>query len=373
MATYPLNYSLYVPTTSLRRFVIEKHGFGQKPRTEKPLPYTFEEARYKVSYNVGDCFSSDNLLSCNGYNRLHNFVVSPNNDEAYKQAYNKAYSKFVDKLKGNTVELGTTLAEGRETIEMVAERMQMLGKAYKALKSGDFRKFLRTLRIQPKRSHKDKHWNKSRDASALWLEYWFGWSPTISTVYDLMRHAEDQTPKFQKVRGKGSVGVSGSEVSDVIGKLRACKTSYSGAVHVSVQADVAVSDPFLFKMNQLGLVNPASVAWEVMPFSFLVDWFASVSLWLEGLSDFVGVTLVDPQHAALMRISGERNCFDIRYTSSKCFHEATFQAVGMRRATSIPSPFFALKPIKGLSNTRGATAVALVVSLFAKDSGLKPR
>lgn len=372
MATYPLNYSLYIPSTSLRRFVIEKHGYGRKPRTEEPLPYTFEEARYKVSNNVGKCFDSDNLLSCYGYNRLHNFVVSPSSDESYKQAYNKAYSKFVDLLKGDTVELGTALAEGRETIVMVAERMQMLGKAYKALKSGEFRKFLRILRVQPKRPHKDLHWSKSRDASALWLEYWFGWSPTVSTVYDLMRHAEDQTPKFQKIREKGSVGVSGSDVSGVIGNSRACKTSYKGAVHVSIQAEVAVSDPFLFKMNQLGLVNPASVAWEVVPFSFLVDWFASVSTWLNGLTDFVGVTLVNPQHAALMRISGNRNCFDTRFTS-KCFHEATFQAVGMRRTTSIPSPYLVLKPMRGLSNARGATAVALVVSLFAKDSGSKTR
>jgi hypothetical protein len=35
--------------------------------------------------------------------------------------------------------------------------------------------------------------------------------------------------------------------------------------------------------GSFGLLNPAAVAWELLPFSFVVDWFLPVGRYLEGL------------------------------------------------------------------------------------------
>lgn len=39
-------------------------------------------------------------------------------------------------------------------------------------------------------------------------------------------------------------------------------------------------DPKVALFSSLGLINPASIAWEVMRYSFVVDWFLPIGPWL---------------------------------------------------------------------------------------------
>jgi hypothetical protein len=52
-----------------------------------------------------------------------------------------------------------------------------------------------------------------------------------------------------------------------------------------------LSSPHLSELQQLGLTNPALVAWELVPFSFVFDWFIQVGDWLTGLTALQGVTV----------------------------------------------------------------------------------
>lgn len=142
--------------------------------------------------------------------------------------------------------------------------------------------------------------------------------------------------------------------------------SYKLRVTWLVQAEVSISDPILYRTNQLGLVNPAAVAWELVPFSFLVDWFIGVGSWLNGLTDFVGLSLQKSFRTCYGKVEGTMYCFDTRY-AVKHFHTAQYNATVVRRMPdSVPSPFLAWKSIRGLSNTRATTAIALVLSIFSK-------
>jgi hypothetical protein len=50
-----------------------------------------------------------------------------------------------------------------------------------------------------------------------------------------------------------------------------------------------VDDVFKNKMSQLGLNSPVSLAWELIPYSFVVDWFLPIGQALEDLSKFEGL------------------------------------------------------------------------------------
>jgi hypothetical protein len=45
-------------------------------------------------------------------------------------------------------------------------------------------------------------------------------------------------------------------------------------------------------VSALGLTNPALVGWELVPFSFVVDWFTPIGSWLESLTAFEGYNVV---------------------------------------------------------------------------------
>lgn len=61
-----------------------------------------------------------------------------------------------------------------------------------------------------------------------------------------------------------------------------------------MQTRVRVTNPNLLLFNQLGLVNPAYVLWDAVPFSFVADWFLPVGRYLQSYSDWVGLHLDDP-------------------------------------------------------------------------------
>jgi hypothetical protein len=51
-----------------------------------------------------------------------------------------------------------------------------------------------------------------------------------------------------------------------------------------------MSNPQLATINSLGLTNPIAVAWELVPFSFAVDWFLPVGNTLSALTAGQGLT-----------------------------------------------------------------------------------
>lgn len=119
-----------------------------------------------------------------GSSKYHNpiWASSPSAPQAITLAQNKAWSKLMEKVKGDTSSLAVTAAEGREAFEMVAKRVTGLYRAYRHLRKGDFKKFLRELSVDPKRKHRSWVRSASNEASGLWLEYWFGWSPTVQDI-----------------------------------------------------------------------------------------------------------------------------------------------------------------------------------------------
>jgi len=55
---------------------------------------------------------------------------------------------------------------------------------------------------------------------------------------------------------------------------------------------IEVNSQSLTAAQQAGLTNPALVAWELVPYSFVFDWVCSVGDWLTALTALNGLTIV---------------------------------------------------------------------------------
>jgi hypothetical protein len=61
---------------------------------------------------------------------------------------------------------------------------------------------------------------------------------------------------------------------------------------VYVRLDYKMDNPLLAQAANLGLTNPAALAWELVPFSFVADWFVPVGDYLNCLDAALGYSFL---------------------------------------------------------------------------------
>lgn len=280
------------------------------------------------------------------------------------KSWNRAYQKFKDEIVGESSQIGTFAAERKEAFGMVANRVIGLRNAYKALRRGDFRQFLKMLSVDPKRKHRSKLRSAASEASGLWLEYWFGWSPTVNDLFllsEVLAHKPISQPYHaaSKTTLPDAVG-SASNTSSFM------EITESGFYICKTGAKVRVINPDELILQQMGLLNPLSIAWEVVPFSFVVDWFTKFGDVISTCTDFAGLELTDAYTTQFQKTTakfrtGRRR--EPRYDHSSDY---MYRLIRSTRSKGLAQPLLVYPRLSnfGQSQTRAATAVSLLIQLF---------
>lgn len=259
------------------------------------------------------------------------------NPELVASCHNQAYAKFVSKL-GDRSEMGVNLVEARRSVGMITNR------AFSLL----------TLATKFRRSVKSLKLTRPKDIAGLWLEYSFGWAPMISDIYNAADVLQRPLP--------GTRVAAGAKVHDFRsypGPVpRRERYSVSYEVRQNLVAHYRVVNPNLFLMNQLGLVNPASIAWELVPWSFVVDWFTTAGAVIGSMTDFVGLEL---NHASTTTVAVTSGVYTWTEPDGSLFDAFASRRVQMSREVGISGPTLAIRPFKGWSLQRGANALSLAV------------
>lgn len=263
------------------------------------------------------------------------------------QAKNMALTRFVGEVRDkNAASLAVTVAEWRRSHEMIVMRASQLSKALiaaKRLRFGDLAKALNVPKtLRPKVTREGM-----KTSASLWLEYHFGWEPLVKDIYEAVKVLSSNPPPI-KVRATGKCSL---EVQPASG-LGPLWTYHARAL---VQAEVWVSNVNLALANQLGIINPATVAWELVPFSFLVDWFIPVGKLLDSWSFMLGYGVKYPFNTITRRGTS---------TDIGTNYDLRFRSFAVNRALGLPPYRLVVPPFKGFSVARGATAISLVIQQF---------
>lgn len=281
-------------------------------------------------------------------------------NKAYAKLINGDFSRGLPGL-GAKAELGVTLGERAQAIEMIAKRATQLRNAVKALKRGDAKSFGRELGItKSKRFKKMTNGNKfrdtSKDVSSTFLEWHFGWVPLVKDIGDSVDVLQSEIPTTQ-LKSTATVQTSGGSQKVQWGERLV--ESWTTSVTVRMQTEVYVSNPNLRLASQLGFVNPAALIWEMVPFSFIIDWFVNVGQFLNSFTDFAGLTLVRPQTLVFGKTSESLDVFNS--TTGARISQGSGDTVRCVRTTGITGPSIRLNTtIDRLSPTRAAVAISLL-------------
>lgn len=273
----------------------------------------------------------------------------------------KAYDRFYDAVKGQTAAVGANVGEWRSSLEMVATRAAMLRSAWVNLRRGNVIGAARALGIPPDSPRVTKivrgrrrrgNVSKKHFASATWLELHFGWSPLIGDIYGAMEVL--QTPQFGQIKAVGSA----SEPFVSQQWLSWIRRFASGTFGTRYEGVFQIDNPNAFLADRMGLTNPATILWELVPFSFVVDWFTNVGQVLGALNDHAGLTWLYGSSSVKLKASGYSDYNGVTQTMSRQSQERMILG-------GPPLPSLYLKsPLGGPA--RAATQISLLVALFVK-------
>jgi hypothetical protein len=267
-------------------------------------------------------------------------------------ADNKAFSKYIEQVRSSAAML-ENFAQRKQAMTMMGDRLLQLATFAAYLKRRDFRSAAKVLYV-PSNKIPNGLKGHAKALGSNWLEFHFGWEPAVKDIYAAIDILQRDVPPA-KVKGRGTV-----KIRTVTRLDAAWFEVYEYLTHSTIASEVSVSNPNLWKANQLGLVNPVSVAWELVPFSFVVDWFVNVGDFLNSFTDFVGLNITNPRTTHVQVATFQSDYHPRSYNRM-------FQSLFIDRATSIAGPTVRAKPFNRISPIRGATACSLLVG-FLEDA-----
>lgn len=230
----------------------------------------------------------------------------------------RVISKLIESIGTAKADAGTSMAELGKTAQHVAHTAKRIGGFLIALRKGRLGDALtsigvsyttRDVRIYNKRFSKAIREDGSRGVRVdklhlvrghsrvtdlvadTWLEFSYGWKPLLSDTRAIAEAtASVLVERGLALRYQTAKSSLKKEVSKTASQPGASGTFRSYSVRrVAIGVNFRIPSGAVSIVDAFGLSNPLTVAWEVVPFSFVVDWFLPVGDALRSLTAFSGL------------------------------------------------------------------------------------
>jgi len=197
---------------------------------------------------------------------------------------NSALIAARNNLKSASVDLGVAFAERKQTVGLVTETATRMGRSIRYLLRGQTRRAMDELGISSK-----KRAPRGSNVPNKWLEMQYGWKPLLSDVYGATDSLAKRTRDDWRITAKATKSNSISKSVEYDAKGAGWGfISVEGRKSVFARIDCAPQSEILISLSSLGITNPLNVAWERVPFSFVVDWFLPIGNYLDSLDAMLG-------------------------------------------------------------------------------------
>lgn len=176
--------------------------------------------------------------------------------------YNACLEKFNSKVRGE-LDLSIALAEAGTTTRMVRGITKVVNLA------------------------KMRGVGGLDDLANGWLQWQYGWKPLVSDVF---RAADEAirvvTHEIEKIRARVTIPIW---IQDkYIMSSKSIDGLYEPVMYRLIKGKASCTIAGRLNVSQFDLarwtsLNPVSIGWELIPYSFVVDWFIDVGSWLRNI------------------------------------------------------------------------------------------
>lgn len=268
------------------------------------------------------------------------------------------------KIKQARVNLGVAFAERNATARLLGDTATRLASSVRFLRVGNVRGAMAALGLSSASGRPSgSNWPQK------WLELQYGWKPLLSDVYgacEALSKLPRETFRVTAKDTKKEEWTRSTEWSDTSSGKGVARVSRS----VYTRIDAIPDNDAIISLASLGITNPLLVAWELVPYSFVVDWALPIGGWLESLDALLGYKEISYSQSTLCKGKWEERgttqmvgafLVDNQYYGTK-------KLVSLRRSasTAVPQAIFPrFKDPRSLGHM--ANGLSLLASAFGRS------
>jgi hypothetical protein len=289
-------------------------------------------------------------------------------------------AEAIDKAKGEQWNAPVFVAEAHKTVNMVVSRATQLVDILRDLRRGRIKRAIDNIvdhrpetldRIDRKgvirRYNHNYGKNAPKAAGNAWLELQYGWTPALADVENaatLLAEKLETKRDFSTIRVKTKAGRQ-----FIVQEKYSNPTPFNALTKRIYEVDHSARYVWRLRLGllnipgQLGLLNPALIAWELVPFSFVADWFFPVGDWLETLDADMRFFHLGGSYTTRTKINlTEVYSYSSPSTTVSGLGSGSRMSLVRTPVTEVPNPSYADFPSKlGLiGGKRAVSAIALL-------------
>jgi len=298
---------------------------------------------------------------------------------------------LIKRIKDQKVNVSQAAAEFKQTASTVANVATRLASAIRSVKRGNIRQAARDLTGEATRRSRGGGANRLVSSGSIandWLQLQYGWKPLLSDVYGACEELARLTtfnPRMYSVSASAkeqsstvlpSINTPPSSWGPSITGTKKVKASCRGTIELEMAAE------WLATLARTGITNPASLAWELIPYSFVVDWFLPVGNYLDSWDYDAGLRFRRGWYTVKVEVDAQWKAGST-VVGTPGVEVSTFLGDGelTGHATSFQREIFGNFPQMGFpsfkdptSLVHAANAIALLRQAFSSEPGdFRPR
>lgn len=210
-------------------------------------------------------------------------AVSSRFTSALAELAPSALTKLYSEVKNQKVNFAQAIAERTQTSGLILDLTSRLVRAVSAARHGNLAKAAGVLFPR-----------NSKQLANDWLVYQYGVRPLISDIKGCINLLQDEPEQTFDVVVSRTKKLPRECLITETNMNGACVTKvYSeGYATVKYKVRVKVSDPFGRFMSETGFSDVSLLAWELCPYSFVIDWLIPVGNYLQNHGAFANLEIV---------------------------------------------------------------------------------
>jgi hypothetical protein len=268
-----------------------------------------------------------------------------------------------ERVRNKNVDIQTFLATISQTRNTLVECFGRIGKILLAAKKLRFKTVLKEFfgGSSPK---------AVSDSYLLWQ---YGLKPLASDIDGMIKQLAEEFSSFtiddvivpKKLVAKRTIPWSCGKPFAATGELE-----QSVIIEHKYKVRIKLTSDILKTVDQLGFNSPLVTAWEIVPWSFAIDWFLPIGRWLNTQTDLIGLELVEVTRTEYVKMSSKFT-LSIGGMDSSLFvwsgnGGSWSSVITSCKRTSLPNALPAIPFPKFQSNPRLDISLALFVSKLSK-------
>lgn len=200
---------------------------------------------------------------------------------------NRVEVEALNKLKEQEIHLGNFFAEINQTIRLFTGHTTKMAQSVSTYRN----RFPAEWELVKRTEVGGLRKNQWCDIPGSWLQVQYGWRPLLSDIYGAIQHLANRGRKrlpiieVSKTRKDTTTSITTAVGPDGYESMIQWQHEWMTKVGFVYR----LNDPVAHELSSLGLINPLEIVWEVMRYSFLVDWVLPVGSWLSAWTADVGL------------------------------------------------------------------------------------